>query len=193
VNWLIHARSDIEQFAFEPENDAGQPGTLPSLLPELQTQLGTVPRRISRFTQLALLGVARCRPAGGFPPDTALYLSSARGDLDPMLAILQALYRDGQSPKPLQFINAVNNATCFYVAQVFGLRSKGLFIANLRQPFECALQLAGLDLASGRVASALVGCVDILTLPLAEHRRRFGLAADARLSELSRWQWIGRR
>lgn len=163
----------------------------PDLLPLVRACTGNVPRRVGRFIQLALLGALRCRQQHALPRETAVYLSSARGDLQTMIEILQELFRDGRVPKPLQFINTVSNAACFHIAQSLGLQSRSNFICNRHSAFESALQLATLDLALGDLTSALVGSVDIATAPLPEHRRRLGLAVGAAVGEGSHWLWLG--
>jgi hypothetical protein len=48
-----------------------------------------------------------------------------------------------------------------------------------------------MDIETGAATSALVGSVDAVTNPLAEHRQRLHLTADLRLAEGSHWLWLG--
>lgn len=164
---------------------------LPDLKSLTQEATGKAYRRIGRFIQLALIGAARCVHLQAVPNDTAVFFASGRGDLETTLDIMTQLFRDGQTPKPLAFVNTVSNAACFYVAQLLNLQSRSNFVCNRHFAFESALQLAMLDLQTGKINSALVGSVDTATLPLSEHRHRLQLASDASLGEGSHWLWLG--
>src|SRR5882757_197251 len=165
--------------------------TLPDLKAVTQQATGKPYRRIGRFIQLALIGAARCTQAQALPSDTAVYFASARGDLETTVEIMTQLFREGQTPKPLGFVNTVSNAACFYVAQLLGLQSRSNYVCNRYFAFENALQLAMLDLQCGAVTSALVASIDVATAPLHEHRQRLGLAANALLAEGSHCVWLG--
>ena len=67
------------------------------------------------------------------------------------LEIMTQLFRDGQTPKPLNFVNTVSNAACFYLAQHLSLQARSNFVCNRYFAFESVLQLAALDLAMGTV------------------------------------------
>jgi len=179
--WQIYALGGHEQRA---DDAAPEPLPLRALLP-------AAPRRIGRFIQLALIAALRCRGERALPSDTAVYLCSARGDLETTLEILQDLFRKAQAPKPLQFVNTVSNAASFYVAQVLALQSRSHFTCSRYMAMESALQIAALDLADGRVRSALVGSIDLATWPLAEHRRRVGLAPAAVVGDAAHCLWLG--
>jgi hypothetical protein len=165
---------------------------LPPLKALLLESTGLSFRRIGRFIQLSLIGAARARPpAFALPEDTAVYLASGDGDLEMTLDIMNPLFRDGQLPKPLNFVNTVSNASCFYVAQLHKLRSRSNFACNRFFAFESVLQLAALDLDLGVTTSALVGSVDLATVPLDEHRQRIGVTRDVEVGEGSHWLWLG--
>jgi hypothetical protein len=182
-SWQIYATGEHYHAATEPLPD------LKVLLTQAST--GKSVRRVGRFIQLALLGAARCAGKHGLPQDTAVYLTSSRGDLELTLEIMTQLYRDARVPKPLSFINTVSNAACFYLAQQLGLQSRSNFVCNRSFAFESTLQLAALDLELGTATSALVGSVDIATEPLPEHRQRLGLPHDSPMGEASHWLWLG--
>ena len=167
-------------------------GELAPLKELVRATLGEPVRRIGRFIQLALIGAGRC--VGSTAPDaaTAVYLTSGRGDLEITIEVMETLFRRGQSPMPLSFINTVSNSACYYVARQFGLHGRSSFICNRYFAFESALQLALLDLRAGLVESALVGAVDLAVAPLQHHRRRLGLAENAALAEGSHWLWLQR-
>ncbi len=161
--------------------------TPPELGPLVKETLGAQVRRVGRFVQLALIGAARS--FGGQParPDTSVYLTSGRGDMETMAEVMIQLYRDGMPPRPLSFINTVSNSACFYVAKQFGLRGRSSFVCNRYFSFESALQLATLDIEMGVSSSALVGSVDIVLAPLAVHRRRIALASETPVAEAAHW------
>jgi hypothetical protein len=165
--------------------------TLPDLKASMIEATGESVRRIGRFIQLALIGAGRCARGLGAPPQTAVYLSSGRGDLETTVDVMTALFRDGLTPKPLSFVNTVSNAACFYVARGLKLQGRSNFVCNRYFAFESVLQLALLDLGIGIVDSALVGSVDVAMTPLPEHRRRLQLSADTPIGEGSHWLWIG--
>jgi hypothetical protein len=164
---------------------------LPDLKAVTQQATGKPYRRIGRFIQLALIGAARCTQAQALPSDTAVYFASARGDLETTVEIMTQLFREGQTPKPLGFVNTVSNAACFYVAQLLGLQSRSNYVCNRYFAFENALQLAMLDLQCGTVTSALVASIDVATAPLHEHRQRLRMAANTLLAEGSHCVWLG--
>ncbi len=151
---------------------------------------GKVVRRVGRFIQLGLIGAARCVGSAKLPPDTAVYLTSRRGDLEVTIEVMQELFRDGHAPKPLSFINTVSNAACYYVARHFELHGRSCFVGGGSFAFESALNLALLEMRAGVVRSALVGCVEIATDPLDVHRRRVGVGPDAVIAEASHWVWL---
>jgi hypothetical protein len=182
MSWQIYAAGDHHHQLDD---------SLPELKALTQEVTGKAFRRIGRFIQLALIGAARCIPNKQTPADTGVYFASARGDLELTLEIMTQLFRDAQVPKPLNFVNTVSNAACFYLAQHFALQARSNFVCNRYFAFESVLQLATLDLSLGTVTSALIGSVDIATLPLAEHHQRLQLPANTTMGEGSHWLWIG--
>ncbi|TNF35838.1 MAG: hypothetical protein EP312_02765, partial [Gammaproteobacteria bacterium] len=138
---------------------ADEPPALKELVKEAT---GAHVRRIGRFIQLALIGAGRCTQQHALPADTAVYLSSGRGDLEITLEVLKDMVEHGMPPKPLSFINTVSNSACFYIARTFGLHGRSQFVTRRHAPLESALQLAQLDLNQHTVNTALVGTVDIV-------------------------------
>ncbi|HEX2585987.1 MAG TPA: hypothetical protein VHL14_12700 [Steroidobacteraceae bacterium] len=164
--------------------------TLPDLKELTQQVTGKSFRRIGRFIQLAMIGAARCTQLS-VPKNTAVYLSSGRGDLELTVEIMTELFLRSQTPKPLAFVNTVSNAACFYVAQLLGLKSRSNYVCNLHFAFESVLQLAATDLLLGNTTSALVGSIDVVTQPVNDHRQRLKLASDTTVGEGSHWLWLG--
>lgn len=162
--------------------------------PDLRTltkdTTGKQVRRVGRFIQLGLIGAARCVGTARLPADTAVYMTSRRGDLEVTIEVMEELFRDGHAPKPLSFINTVSNAACYYVARNFELHGRSCFVGGGALAFETALNLALLEMRTGLVRSALVGCVEIVTDPLDVHRHRVGVSAGAPVAEASHWLWL---
>jgi hypothetical protein len=157
------------------------------LKPFVAEAVGVPVRRIGRFIQLALIGAGRSAKAAQLSHDTAVYVGSGRGDLEVTIEVMQTLLRDGQAPKPLSFINTVSNAACYYVAQNLKVLGRSSFVCNRYFAFESVLQLAALDLESGSVRNALVGTVDVVVPPLADHRIRLGLSTQTDVVDASHW------
>ena len=162
----------------------------PSLKGLVQDALGVPVRRVGRFIQLALIGAGRCMAGRAPNPETAVYMSSARGDLETTVEIVEGLFRQGMPPMPLSFINTVSNAPCYYVARHFDLSGRSNFICSRFFATESILNLAALDLGIGSMDSALVGSVDVTSSPIADHRRRLQLAAETPVAEGSHWMWL---
>jgi len=163
---------------------------LPDLKELTQQVTGKSFRRIGRFIQLAMIGAARCTNLS-VPKESAVYLSSGRGDLELTVEIMTELFARAQTPKPLGFVNTVSNAACFYVAQLLGLQSRSNYVCNRYFAFESVLQLARNDLMMGNVNSALIGSIDVCTHPLTDHRQRLHLSPHTEMGEGSHWLWLG--
>lgn len=163
-----------------------------SLKPLVREALGEPVRRIGRFIQLALIGSGRCVGEARLDPESAVYTSSARGDLDVTLEVVEALFRHGMQPKPLSFVNSVSNAPNFYIAHHFDLAGRSNFVCSAFFAFESVLELACVDMRAGYMDSALVGSVDVATWPMADHRRRLQVSDDTRMAEGSHWLWLQR-
>jgi hypothetical protein len=166
---------------------------LPELKDSLVDAIGQPIRRISRFIQLALIGAGRCaRAAAAMPSNTAVYFASSRGDLEITVDVLNTVFREGHSPKPLSFVNTVSNSAAFYIAKCLKLDARSSFACSRYFAFENALQLAMLDMQMGITSSALIGSVDSIVLPLAAHRERLELESSAAVAEGSHWFWFTR-
>jgi hypothetical protein len=161
--------------------------SLPPLKELVKETTGEAVRRVGRFIQLALIGAGRCLQGVQAPPDTAVYLTSGRGDLEITLEVLEQMVEHGLPPKPLSFINTVSNSACFYLAKHFALHGRSHFVTRRHAPLESVLQLALLDMAEGSVQTALLGSVDICTAPLSDHRKRLAVESDTTVGEGSHW------
>ncbi|MDN3517107.1 hypothetical protein QWY84_05745 [Aquisalimonas lutea] len=156
---------------------------------ELEALTGRRQRRISRFTQIALLGAvacvdeARARPA----PETGLYMVSSHGDVGDSATMLETLYRGHQPPMPFDFINVSSNMAGFYVARELGLDGPNMMLARGTDSLVAALELLGDDAAH---APFLVGAVEAASWPPEVHRRRLQVAAGTPLAEASCWLWL---
>jgi hypothetical protein len=160
---------------------------LPSLDQALKPLCREQFRRIDRFIQLALLGTARCVAGRTLAPDCGLYLGSGLGPMSNNISTQEQLIRDRLIPKPFNFINTLGNSAGYYVARNLGLSGQNLFISRRGASFQAVLEAALVDMEGGAVSQALVGVVEEVTLPLAGHRRRQGLAPDTLVAEGSHW------
>jgi len=165
----------------------GGAGDLEDLKPLLAGVCRQRFRRIDRFTQLALLGSARCIRDRELPAATGLYISSGFGSIANTVKVQRQIMVDSGVPKPADFINTLSNSAGFYVARNLGLQSRNQFVGRDAAPLEAALQIATLDLAVGNVEQALVGVIDEIAVPFAEHARRLGVDASTLLAEGSHW------
>lgn len=160
----------------------GAANETPDLGPLVKEALGAQVRRVGRYIQLSLIGAARCLKTAP-PPQTGVYLTSGRGDMETTHDVMTQLFRDGLTPRPLSFVNTVSNSASFYVAKQMGLHGRSAFVCNRYFSFESTLMLAMLDLEIGAAPAALVGSVDIVLAPLDVHRRRLRLEADTPVAE----------
>ncbi|MDO4698003.1 MAG: beta-ketoacyl synthase chain length factor [Pasteurellaceae bacterium] len=124
-----------------------------SLRQQLKTQ-GVDARRLSRFSQLALLGALPLQPQ--ISPNTSIYLGSRFASPSKFNKMFQQLNQQ-DLPSPLDFMANLNNAATFQLAQTLHMHGTTLFLAvnaaTLLQP----LQLATLELQKAEPAMALVG------------------------------------
>ena len=165
-------------------------GEQPTSLAVLRSELGiALPRRINRYTELALLGAHRCGIAYGapFPADTAVLLVSETPNLSDALRVMRALIAEDRPPTPFDFMNTASNMGGFYVAQQLGLSAAQLTVHRSGGGLQAAFELLTLPSAPRR---ALLGRVEEVDWPLAEHRVRLGVSADAPLVERSDWMFL---
>ncbi len=167
--------------------DVEEDQKLPDLKSVLKQECGIVMRRITRMTQLALLGSSRCKGEIKLPKNTGVYFCSCRGDTGVTVDLLDELVKRREPPSPLTFVNSVSNAASFYVAKIFDLHDRSHFITNRFDPIAAALKTAQLDLESGEIQAALVGSVDCCSLPLSDHRRRLEIDSKTVVGEASHW------
>lgn len=160
------------------------------LMPLVKETIGSAPRRLGRFIQLALIGAGRALGGQKADPKIGVYLTSGRGDMQVTTDVMQQVYVEGTPPRPLSFINTVSNTACFYIAKQFGLAGRSSFVCNRYFSFESALSLAMLDIEVGVANSALVGSVDIALAPLDIHRRRLRLDPQTPVAEGAHWLWL---
>jgi len=163
---------------------------LPSLNSTLKAISGTNIRRVDRLTQLALIGSFQCKSGIVFPKATGLYLSSIYGSISNTAAVLAEIYQHGQLPKPLNFINSVSNAACFYLAKHLGILANNQFVSRDYFTLEAALKLACIDLEIGNIEAALVGLVCEVDQNQKHHRQRLNIDQKYTLAEGSHWLYL---
>ncbi len=111
-------------------------------------------RRLSRFSQLALLGALSLREY--LTADTRLYLGAAFNSPSKFYKMFNNLMQD-DLPSPLDFMANINNAATFQIAQSLNLQNSSIFLALEKGEVEQLFQLAALDLSKGQ--TALIGWV----------------------------------
>ena len=122
-----------------------------SLRAELKT-FGIDARRMSRFSQLALLGALPLREQ--ITPDTPIFLGSPFASPSKFNKMFTQL-NEQDLPSPLDFMANLNNAALFLLAQQFQTTSQTAFLAVDSRSILQPLQLA--ELALQRHEQALVG------------------------------------
>ena len=123
---------------------------------------GLEARRLSRFTQLALLGAIPLKPY--INENTGIYLGSffnSPSKFDKMFHQLM----EQNLPSPLDFMANINNAATFQLTQTLQTSANSVFLAINHQTIWQPLKLALLDLENGEISSALIGW----TLEKSEH------------------------
>ena len=119
-------------------------------------------RRLSRFTQLALLGAIPLKP--DINENTGIYLGSffnSPSKFDKMFHQLM----EQNLPSPLDFMANINNAATFQLTQTLQTSANSIFLAINHQTIWQPLKLALLDLENDEISSALIGW----TLEKSEH------------------------
>lgn len=122
-----------------------------SLRAELKT-LGIDGRRMSRFSQLALLGALPLREY--ITPDTPIFLGSPFASPSKFNKMFTQL-NEQDLPSPLDFMANLNNASSFLLAQQFKITAQTAFLAVDSRSILQPLQLAQLALHQHK--QALVG------------------------------------
>ena len=111
-------------------------------------------RRLSRFTQLVLLGALPFKDH--IRPDCGIYLGSPFNSPSKFDKMFHQL-NEQNVPSPLDFMANINNAATFQLSQCLQTTGNSIFLAidrtTIWQPFE----MAKLDLICGDVEQALVG------------------------------------
>ena len=115
---------------------------------------GLEARRLSRFTQLALLGAIPLKPY--INENTGIYLGSffnSPSKFDKMFHQLM----EQNLPSPLDFMANINNAATFQLTQTLQTSTNSMFLAVNHQTIWQPLKLALLDLENDEISSALIG------------------------------------
>lgn len=119
-------------------------------------------RRLSRFTQLALLGAMPLKPY--IDGKTGIYLGSLFNSPSKFDKMFHQLMEQNL-PSPLDFMANINNAATFQLTQTLQTSANSVFLAINHQTIWQPLKLALLDLENDEISSALIGW----TLEKSEH------------------------
>ena len=110
-------------------------------------------RRLSRFTQLALLGAIPLKPY--IDENTGIYLGSLFNSPSKFDKMFHQLMEQNL-PSPLDFMANINNAATFQLTQTLQTSANSVFLAINHQTIWQPLKLA-LDLENDEISSALIG------------------------------------
>lgn len=119
---------------------------------QLKSLYGVTSRRSSRLTLLSLLGALGI----DMPARAGVYASSSFSSPENMHTIQMSVCQQ-KTPRPFNFINSINNALPFYIAQERQIEGPNLFIASDRIQWTQPILLALMDIQLGIVDHALVG------------------------------------
>ena len=119
-------------------------------------------RRLSRFTQLALLGARPLKPY--IDENTGIYLGSLFNSPSKFNKMFHQLMEQNL-PSPLDFMANINSAATFQLTQTLQTSANSIFQAVNHQTIWQPLKLALLDLENDKISSALIGW----TLEKSEH------------------------
>ena len=111
-------------------------------------------RRLSRFTQLALLGAIPLKPY--IDEKTGVYLGSLFNSPSKFNKMFHQLMEQNL-PSPLDFMANINNAATFQLTQTLQTSANSVFLAINHQTIWQPLKLALLDLENDEISSALIG------------------------------------
>jgi hypothetical protein len=111
-------------------------------------------RRLSRFTQLALLGAIPLKPY--IDEKTGVYLGSLFNSPSKFDKMFHQLMEQNL-PSPLDFMANINNAATFQLTQTLQTSANSVFLAINHQTIWQPLKLALLDLENDEISSALIG------------------------------------
>ena len=117
-------------------------------------QAGVEGRRMSRFSQLALLGALPLKEH--IQPDTAIYLASSFASPSKFNKMFWQV-NDQQCPSPLDFMANLNNAATFHLAQQLATQGSTIFLAVNQINYWQPLKLALMDLQQNPNGTNLVG------------------------------------
>lgn len=180
--WHIRSHGHFEQPAAD---------TRASLADILGQAMAHPPRRINRYTQLALIGAHRAVAKLSRPlaPQTPLYLASENGGIAETVSLMDGILFERLPPKPMAFVNLPSNMAGFYTGASLQLRGHNMTVSRHFGAFGAMLELAELD--TQREHAMLLGLVCEAAWPLSEHRYRRGLPAGTPLLESSYWLVVG--
>lgn len=136
----------FHQFISAPQSD--------SALRSMLKEQGVEARRLSRFTQLALLGALPLK--ANISTETAIYLGSPFSSPSKFNKIFHNL-QTADLPSPLDFMANLNNAATFQLSQTFSTVGSTIFLTLDTPNYWQPLELATLELISQNAPIALVG------------------------------------
>ncbi len=152
-------------------------------------------RRSSHFSQLSLISISEAirRFGSSIDQGTALYFATGLGEAQVTSVLFEKVMEGrAEASSPFAFVNSVNNTTAFFLSKINRLSGQNLIISQEEFSFESALNQACGDISLGESGHALVGGVDEIYLPRADHLTRINLREDQAAGEGSGWLYIGK-
>lgn len=138
----------------------------------LNSEYGVISRRASRLSLIALTGALginttysegiSCHEGTPYlnriPKTTGLYMSSSFSSPSNIHTLMLDVLRE-KTLRPFNFINSINNAVSFYVAESLGLEGPNLFLASSHSQLSWSklILMALADLETSIVDTALIG------------------------------------
>lgn len=132
-------------------------------------------RRIGRFVKAAQLAAGRCADAapGLDLARAGLFIGTGLGNTADIVPLAQGvLHPTRPRCSPMSFAGCLGNAASFFVARAIGCTGPNVTVSQEELSFEGALLEAAIALRAGRVSTALVGCVDVISGSEADQRAR---------------------
>lgn len=142
---------------------------LPNLVRELT---GEKPRRMDRFTLLALAGALQCGDKKNLSANAGIVLATAVGTLSTAVDMMKKIGVEKQPPKPFQFVNSLGNSACYSLARHLKISGPSIAVSHEHASFESGLAHAELMMSDTSVPQIMLGGLDEVPLPVADNLRR---------------------
>ncbi|MEA1916347.1 MAG: hypothetical protein U9N42_02335 [Campylobacterota bacterium] len=131
---------------------------------ELKQKYSQDTRRKDEFINLAILGAQRLKRRVHVDEKDELYITSGVGNIDILLKTNNYVLKNGDSVRPVDFINMLGNTTSYYVATSLHVKGKNIFQISDNFTFINTLISIYASINSSK-KDAILGCVDLVSNP----------------------------